>query len=234
MIVEASRAYSRGLIRGVARFQCEHQKWLLDYTTRGLDDPLPGWLSRWHGDGILARLNSRKMAKAVARRGVPVIDLRRAFSDLGLPSIGPDGSEIARIAYEHLRERGFTNFGFFGPPEGVHHELDQRAVSFLRYVREAGFVCDMFQSRSFRGGAGDSAPGPGTPKQILPFDGLMLELRRASAMQWDRKLQSVVRWIRRLPKPVGVMVGNDDYGMLLINACRSAKVQIPEEVAIIG
>ena len=44
----------------------------------------------------------------------------------------------------------------------------------------------------------------------------------------------MARWLADLPKPVGVMACNDDRGREVLEACRAAKVRIPEEVAVIG
>ena len=106
LLIEASRAYARELVRGVAVYQREHQDWSISYTPRGLDDPPPDWLRDWEGDGILARLNDRRMADAVARKGVPVIDLRRRLRDLPFPSLGPDDEAVARLQKESKQAIG--------------------------------------------------------------------------------------------------------------------------------
>jgi len=41
-------------------------------------------------------------------------------------------------------------------------------------------------------------------------------------------------WVRALPKPAGVMACYDIRGRELIDACRAAEVEIPDEVAVIG
>jgi LacI family transcriptional regulator len=44
----------------------------------------------------------------------------------------------------------------------------------------------------------------------------------------------IVAWIRSLPKPLGVMTCNDDYGLQLLNSCRMAGIPVPDAVAVIG
>jgi len=51
---------------------------------------------------------------------------------------------------------------------------------------------------------------------------------------WDRELPHVVRWLRNLPKPVGVMACNDDRGELLVEASRAAGLHVPGQVAVLG
>ena len=53
--IESSRGYGRGLIRGVADYVREHGPWSIYFTPHGLRDPLPTWLRKWRGDGILDR-----------------------------------------------------------------------------------------------------------------------------------------------------------------------------------
>ena len=47
-------------------------------------------------------------------------------------------------------------------------------------------------------------------------------------------MEGAARWIKKLPKPLGVMTGNDPRGIQLLDACRRAGVAVPEEVAVVG
>jgi LacI family transcriptional regulator len=44
----------------------------------------------------------------------------------------------------------------------------------------------------------------------------------------------IANWLKSLPKPVGLMACNDDRGQHIIDACKIAGVDVPNEVAIIG
>ena len=44
----------------------------------------------------------------------------------------------------------------------------------------------------------------------------------------------LTNWLKSLPKPLGVMACNDDRGEQVIEACKIAGLQVPDEVAIIG
>ena len=73
LIIEATNAYARGLLHGVARYTHEHARWTTYFEPHALDEAPPRWLKGWNGDGILARIGSRRMAKAVElfRKYVP-------------------------------------------------------------------------------------------------------------------------------------------------------------------
>ena len=87
LLIETSREYGRGLLRGIARYQQQVETWSIYLQPHGLDAPPPTWLKNWKGDGILARVNDARMAKAVLATGLPAVDLRGAMSDLGIPFI---------------------------------------------------------------------------------------------------------------------------------------------------
>ncbi|MCS7306697.1 MAG: substrate-binding domain-containing protein [Thermoguttaceae bacterium] len=62
----------------------------------------------------------------------------------------------------------------------------------------------------------------------------MPERRGYHQQSWKREMDRVADWVRRLPKPVGVMAANDFRAIQLLDACRRAQVAVPEEVAVIG
>jgi len=205
LLIEASRAYARGLVRGVAQYNRQHQGWAVFYTPRGLDDPPPAWLRAWEGDGILARINDRRMAQAVARKRGPVVELRRALGQPGLPSIGPDDEAVARLAAEHLRQCGFQQFGFIGLPRGTHPAMDLRADAFAECLAAWRLPCARFHLQRDRRG---------------DF--------------WEQQCRVIIDWLRRLPQPVGLMACNDDLGLLVLDACRRAAILVPDQVAVLG
>ena len=206
LLVETSRAYARGLVRGVAQYVREHGHWTIDFTPRGLSDPPPTWLRGWQGDGILARINDHRMAEAVLRTGAPVVDLRRVLVDLAVPTVGPDDEAVARLAWEHFREHGFRHFAVCGMPRGLQPPMDRRQDSFQQLVQAHGDRCEMF----------------------------CLRPRRHSSEAWDQEQDRLAGWIGRLPKPVAIYTCNDDYGMRVLDACRRAGVLAPEAAAVLG
>ncbi len=144
LLVETSREYGRGLLRGITRYQQEHGPWSLYFKPHGLDDPPPPWLTRWRGDGILARIDNRQMADAVLRAKVPAIDLRASLGDLGLPTVGINNRSVVRLAVEHFIERAYRHFGFYGTPAGEHHYQDMRATGFAETLRKRGHHCHVY------------------------------------------------------------------------------------------
>ncbi len=206
LLIETSRAYARGLVRGVAQYVRQHGHWTIDFTPRGLSDPPPLWLRGWQGDGILARINDHRMAEAVLRTGAPVVDLRRVLVDLGVPTVGPDDRAVAQLAWEHFREHGFQHFAICGMPRGLQPPMDRRQEYFQQIVQSEGYPCESF----------------------------CLRPRRHSSEAWDQEQERLAQWIGGLPKPVAIYACNDDYGMRVLDACRRAGVLVPEAAAVLG
>src|SRR4051812_22108643 len=204
VLIESSRAYGRGLLRGVARYNREHGHWSVYLQPHGLDHPPPPWLKRWRGDGILVRIGDRRMLRAVLSTGLPTVDLRGVVPDLGVPFIGVDNRAVAEMAADHLRERGLRHFGFCGLRAGVHPHLDDRREFFVSRIRSLGHEVHLYETK-----AEQSAP-------------------------WDREQRRLAAWISRLPKPVGIMACHDDRGLQVLDACQAAGVAVPDEVAILG
>jgi LacI family transcriptional regulator len=58
--------------------------------------------------------------------------------------------------------------------------------------------------------------------------------RTKSKRSWDKEPPIIADWLRKLPKPIGLMTCNDDRGELVIEACKIGGVQVPDEVVIVG
>ena len=205
ILIETSRAYGRGLIRGIARYNAEQGQWSTYFQPQGLGDPPPPWLAKWHGDGIIARIDNRRLAGAVAQSGRPVVNLRGTLTDVSFPFIGSDNEAIARMGAEHLLERGFRQFAFCGFPRGYHPGLDRRGDCFQCFIEKAGYSCEVLE----------------TP------------LRKRTP-SWEQEQARLARWIGRLPKPVAIMTANDDRGLQVLDACRRIGATVPDEVAVLG
>jgi len=54
------------------------------------------------------------------------------------------------------------------------------------------------------------------------------------AQQEGKVRESIVRWLRSVPRPIGLMACNDDLGKEVVEACRQAGLRVPDDVAIIG
>ncbi len=65
--------------------------------------------------------------------------------------------------------------------------------------------------------------------KILSYDSV-----QKRNINWEKELVNLAQWVKSLPKPIGLMACNDDWGQNTIEACNIAGVHVPEEVAVIG
>ena len=131
LIIETSRAYGRGLLNGVARYNFEKNNWWVHFQPYGLFEPVPQWFRKWSGDGILARIDNPQIAEAVMSHNVPVIDLRNMLEQ-NFPPFGASNFAVAEMAFEHFQERGIRNFAFYGEPQGTYRHDDQNVAPRFR------------------------------------------------------------------------------------------------------
>jgi len=169
-----------------------------------MGDSVPSWLNQWHGDGIIARIQTRAMASQLAQIGVPVIDVLGLVAGLPFPLVHVDNTAIARMAAAHLMERGFRRFGFFG--------IEGENWSAERYTAFAAVVAHI---------------QPDVPVYRMRRDA-------SGTRSWERAQERIARWIAALPKPAGVLVCSDQCGPQFLEACRRAGVSVPDEVAVLG
>jgi LacI family transcriptional regulator len=56
----------------------------------------------------------------------------------------------------------------------------------------------------------------------------------APLASWQAEHSRLVRWVRSLPRPVGILACYDIKAQQLLDACRDAHLAVPEEVAVLG
>jgi LacI family transcriptional regulator len=48
------------------------------------------------------------------------------------------------------------------------------------------------------------------------------------------QVDDIARWVRKLPKPIGVVTCYDLRGQQVLDACRRARIAVPDQVAVLG
>lgn len=145
LLIETSNAYTRGLLRGIRDWMRKHGDWAIHLTEQARGSEPPPWLDRWHGDGIIARIENPATEKAVRAAHVPVVNVSAAGLAPEFPTVITDSNGAAQAAFEHLRERGLKHFGFCGDGRFFWSANHQR--HFQTHVANAGFECDVFDSQ---------------------------------------------------------------------------------------
>ena len=204
LLVETSNSYARELLHGIRTFMSEQQPWSVFLAEHGRGEILPGWLKHWKGDGIIARVENQKIADGILATKLPAVDVSFGLEHSPFPRVVTDSLATTHLAAEHLIERGLTFFGYCGDER--YHWSKLRSALFAQHVRAAGHRCEVFAGGR-RSSRGDS---------------------------WEQELTEISDWLRKLPKPVGIMACYDIRGHQVLEACRRLNLAVPEEVAVIG
>jgi len=164
----------------------------------------PAWLASSHWDGILSRPTDPALAQRLRRMQVPVVDLNDLYENLELPWVGSNHQAIGRLGASHFLERGFRNFAFCGFSQELWAR--QRREGFCAAVAPDNLSIPVYES---------------------PWRG-------AAVSRWDLEIEHLGQWLKRLPKPIGVMACNDARALHLLDACHQLGILVPEEVAVLG
>ena len=206
VVIEASNAYARGLLTGILRHVREHEPWAVFLPEHGRGAPPLESLAKWHGDGVIARIETESTARAVEKlrhkHGIPVIDVSAARLVADVPYVETDDAAIAAVAADHFFERDFRHFAFLGDER--FRWSDNRCRAFVEAVRAKSHEVAVFSHRR----------------------------RKASPSADDD--DAVEAWLAGLPKPVGLLACYDIRGRQAIDACRRAGIAVPDEVAVLG
>lgn len=204
LLIESSNAYARGVLSGIADYIRHHEPWSVFFPEQERGASPPEWLSNWEGDGIIARIENDQIATVMRKAECPVVDVSAARHLPKIPWVETDDQVICEFAVEHLVERGFKNLAFCGDP-GFNWS-NWREQHFKRLAEEAGCRVNIHRSTS----------------------------RTNKQYSWDLEKRGLARWLKELPRPVGIMACYDIKAQQLLDVCRELDIAVPEEAAVIG
>ncbi|MEM7623531.1 MAG: substrate-binding domain-containing protein [Planctomycetota bacterium] len=208
--IEASRAYGRGCLLGIAAFVKSHQEWDLVHFDHVLGQDVPDQFAKLRIDGLISRTDRRDVSDRLGRLGVPVVDLRGSASPVRGQLFDTDPSGCAALAFEHFWNRGFRNMAFCGY-RSVDWS-DRRRMAFVDFARFRGIEPSMFVPDN------ELSRGPTMTHEV---EGELHDPR-------------LTEWLARLPKPVAILAANDVRGRQILSACAEARIPVPEQVAVLG
>ena len=203
--IEASASFSRGVLQGVARWTGEHEGWMITIDDRDPGSPIPGWLLRWEGHGLISGLEESSLPRTWRAGRRPVVHVRNRAPSAPLPGVYPDDEAAVQLGVAHLAERGVRHLVFIPgttfATRGLHDSV-------LRHGTALGCCLDIHEP----------------PKKSVR------ESRRGDEEDGDK----IARWLATLPKPVGVIATSDVRALRIIEACRRGRLAVPDEVAVVG
>jgi len=213
VLLETSTEYGRGLLRGILRYAHLHGSLSLQVAPGHLHQSLPN-PKNWGGRGIIARVRSSRMESLSRSMQLPFVassldEFRPPEERDRIGEIRTDSEGIAAMGWAHLFDAGFRSFAFCGFA-GCHWST-VREKTFLQLSKDRGYPCWSYR-----------------------ISVANWWQRSHWITTWQRERLSFVRWLRCLPRPVGVMACNDVCGLETLQACAIARLRIPDDVAVVG
>jgi LacI family transcriptional regulator len=159
----------------------------------------------WQGAGVIAALNTARDAEFAANFHLPIVNISGILKDSPVPRSRVDERAIGAAAAEHLHERGFHHYAFYG----------LRNVEYSRLRQEA------FNSTLATIGFGAAAL---TLDSTLNFD----------CSTWLTQQRALSHWLATLDTPCGVFVASDSRARQLIDACIHLNLKVPDQIAVVA
>jgi LacI family transcriptional regulator len=209
LLIENSRTYGRELLRGIARYNRFYGPWSFY-----MEPPFyleSGGRIRQLDVSHLKQLEAdgiimrdTEKPEEIARMGIPTI-IASAIKG-PMPGIPTICTNDARIGKMAAEHLLERGLRHFGYCGFDDMSWSQkRRDSFVKSVAKAKLEVSVYQQPKSR-----------------------------AARVWESEQSIVAEWLKSLPKPVGLMVCNDDRGRQIIETCNAEGLKVPDEVAVIG
>ena len=204
VLVDTSTAWGRRLIRGVAGYAQEHGPWDLWVHARGQEERMR-LPPGWVGEGIIARISDHHTARHCAAARLPVVNVSGIqLRGVDFCRVTTDLRATGQLAAEHLLDCGLKHFAYAALPRIPYVRHQYRGVADT--LGQAGYPCPDYQP-SFL---------PNTRKG------------------WAAQERELGKWVKSLPKPVGILAWGTTLGCQLIESCHQIDLHVPEDVAIVA
>jgi len=206
LLIEKSRAFGRGLLRGAIRYSNLHGPWLFFTEPESYRDglkPSYDWMASLRADGILAHTWDQRAIEMILDLRVPAMVCGLQRPRLKACPVITCEQAVGRTAAEYLVERGCQRFAYCGFDDMPWSQ--RRGRDFSRTVAGKGFETFFYVPPRIH--------PPPIPGEDQP---------------------DIAEWLRSLPRPIAVMAGNDDRSQDVLAACNIAGIKVPLEVAILG
>jgi LacI family transcriptional regulator len=161
-------------------------------------------LKLWKPDGVLVGMDQVRWPAELD--AAHVVSISSGPPDGPHPSVGIDQQRVGELGAQHFLERGFRDFAYFG--DLASSDAQRQMAGYTAKVHEAL----------------PAAQVHGAPP--LP----RLDMSQA----WATADESLVAWLSGLPRPVGLMLANDELGLWVLQLCGMAGLRVPDDVAVLG
>jgi LacI family transcriptional regulator len=204
LLIGQDLSFCREVIRGIRAYALRKSDWAIRNGPPQVE--ILSSLREWKPDGIIAELFHPQFARRLLRMRKPVVDTAFWLPNLRVPVVDVDHVAVGRMAAEYLLSLNLTRFAFFGSASAEYSRVRQR--SFQQRLRQAGYDIAICHGEYLR-----EAP---------------------TTTSWKKMESQTRRWLRQLPKPVGLFASNDVLARSLADMCSQLGLHVPDDVALLG
>jgi LacI family transcriptional regulator len=167
-------------------------------------------LRHWEPDGLLTFTETEMLQELIRRlpRPRPIVAMCAVEPSPGVALVTGSFAHQMEVAVRHLRQQGLRSLAFvvLENPESNSTRID----AFLRIARPAK---------------------PNLATLVEPVEHSLLEDPERTVRPVPPRLAA---WLKRLPKPVGVICVQTGGGGYLIRICQALGLRVPEDVSVLG
>jgi len=202
---QVSVPHHERITRGIMDYARLHGPWRFYSSPEASDIRLDG-LATWNGDGVIALVDESTQLRFAQSLSLPIVNVSGKLSpqETGLPTVICEDQQVGRMAAEHLLERGFGRFGFYGLEDTYYSR--ERQHGFQKVVEKSGFHCDTYLTTSVN----------------------------HSDRPWHEERGQLEKWLHQLQLPVGLFAAHDYRSKMLLDVCTSLGLEVPNDIAVIG
>lgn len=204
VLIHTSNAWGMDVISGIADYAHKHGPWELFIEPRGIREHL-AIPEDWSGDGVIGRFAHRDLAEQIEQHKLAAVNVSWSeHAPNEIPSVIADGELGGEMAASYFLEHGFVSFGYLGPDDRPDCPQDPLQHGFTRTIEQAGYNVSIFQHA------------------------------RPTGHGWINRREWLVAWLRDQALPFAIQTWSDACFLQIVQACRQAKLRIPDDVAIMG
>jgi LacI family transcriptional regulator len=167
-------------------------------------------LRNWDPDGLLCFTETEMLRELIRLlpRPLPIVAMCAVERLRGVALVTGSFVHQMEVAVRHLRQQGFRSMAFLVLE---NPESDSTRIDVFHRIA--------------------SPAEPGLATLVEAVDHSLLEDPDMEVAPVPRRLAA---WLRRLPKPVGVICVQNGGGGYIIRVCHALGLRVPEDVAVIG
>lgn len=211
LIIDLSGTPGRNLMRGIARYARLYGPWQLNHFWRDFYESSPK-----KADFLANLKKNLRNSDGVIMREPYAVDF---IKDLEIPAIIASAIRDAEVPTKSTILTNSRTIGKMGADYFIQKGFKNLAFCGLKKMLWSEHRQNHFEDTSRKAG-------------LKIFKYSFTYPHRESSR--DARLNLIARWIRWLPKPVGIMSCNDLCGKFIVDSCRGNSIAVPQEVAVLG